>query len=154
MSVFRRVAYCLFSILIGGPAMTTNAAEPHTFAQPITQTFADDFAREWVDAWNSHDIERILSHYSDDFEMASPLIAQRGFSATGSLQGKEAVRAYWTPAVGPGSTLQFELIQALVSVDSIAIHYRSGSRLCVEVVRFNAQGRVTAGAAHYYPAIE
>jgi len=134
--------------------MTTNAAELHTFTQPITQAFADDFAREWVDAWNSHDIERILSHYSDDFEMTSPLIAQRGFSATGSLRGKEAVRAYWTPAVGPGSTLQFELIQALVSVDSIAIHYRSGSRLCVEVVRFNAQGVVIAGAAHYYPAIE
>lgn len=154
MSAFRSAAYCLFSILIGGAAMTTNAADAHTFTQPITQAFADDFAREWVDAWNSHDIERILSHYSDDFEMTSPLIAQRGFSATGSLQGKEAIRPYWTPAVGQGSTLQFELIQALVSVDSIAIHYRSGSRLCVEVVRFNSQGVVTAGAAHYYPAIE
>lgn len=154
MSVFRRIVYCLFSILIGGAAMTTHAAEQHTFTQPITQAFADDFAREWVAAWNSHDIERILSHYSDDFEMASPLIAQRGFSATGSLKGKEAVRAYWTPAVGPGSMLQFELIQALVSVDSIAIHYRSGTRVCVEVVSFNDQGMVTAGAAHYYPAIE
>lgn len=154
MCIIRRIAYSLFSILIGEAAMTTHAAEPQTFTQPISQAFADDFAREWVAAWNSHDIERILSHYSEDFEMTSPLIAQRGFSATGSLQGKEAVRAYWTPAVGPGSTLQFELIQALVSVDSIAIHYRSGSRLCVEVVRFNDQGMVTAGAAHYYPAIE
>jgi len=48
-------------------------------------------------------------------------------------------------------------LQAFVSVDSIAIHYRSngsGGRLCVEVLQFNTDGKVIAGAAHYYPAIE
>ena len=33
------------------------------------------FAREWVDAWNSRDLDRIMAHYTEDFEMTSPLIA-------------------------------------------------------------------------------
>ena len=42
----------------------------------ITREFADRFAQEWIDAWNSHHLERVLSHYADDFEMSSPYIAQ------------------------------------------------------------------------------
>ncbi len=156
MTTIRRLACCLLLSLTGAIAMTSHAAQA-TGQNQLTQDFADAFARDWVDGWNSHDIERILSHYSADFEMRSPLIALRGFDPSGRLKGKQAVRAYWAPAVGPGSTLQFELLQAFVSVDSIAIHYRSngsGGRLCVEVLQFNAAGEVIAGAAHYYPAIE
>jgi hypothetical protein len=36
--------------------------------------FAERFAKEWVAAWNSHDLELILAHYEDDFEMSSPII--------------------------------------------------------------------------------
>ncbi len=156
MTTMSRLACCLLLSLTGAIAMTSHAAEAAGPAH-LTQEFADAFARDWVDGWNSHDIERILSHYSDDFEMRSPLIALRGFDASGRLKGKDAVRAYWEPAVGPASTLHFEFLQVFVSVDSIAIHYRSngsGRRLCVEVLQFNADGEVIAGAAHYYPAIE
>ena len=110
MTTLCRLACFLLVIQTGITPMTTHAADQSP-RQPLTQAFADAFARDWVDGWNSHDIERILAHYSADFEMRSPLIAQRGFSATGRLVGKEAVRAYWTPAVGPGSTLRFELLQ-------------------------------------------
>ena len=29
---------------------------------------ARTFAEEWVAAWNAHDLERILAHYSDEFK--------------------------------------------------------------------------------------
>lgn len=25
------------------------------------------FARDWIASWNAHDMQRILSHYMDDF---------------------------------------------------------------------------------------
>lgn len=155
MKTLCRLACVLLLHFTGITPMSTHAAD-FSPDQPLTQAFADAFARDWVDGWNSHDIERILAHYSADFEMRSPLIAQRGFAANGRLQGKEAVRAYWAPAVAPGSALHFELLQAFVSVDSIAIHYRSngsGGRTVVEVLQFNEQGLVDAGSAHYFPAI-
>lgn len=43
----------------------------------IDSNRAQEFAAEWIAAWNSHDLERILSHYAEDFEMASPLIIER-----------------------------------------------------------------------------
>ncbi len=39
----------------------------------IDQQWAQAFAEDWIASWNSHDMERILAHYTDDFEMSSPL---------------------------------------------------------------------------------
>src|SRR5689334_20299084 len=60
------------------------------------KTFAERFATEWIAAWNSHDLDRVLSHYADDFEMSSPIIAQIAGEPSGKLKGKKAVGAYWS----------------------------------------------------------
>jgi hypothetical protein len=43
----------------------------------IERTWAEMFAREWIANWNAHNLEGVLAHYSDDFEMTSPLIVER-----------------------------------------------------------------------------
>ena len=35
-----------------------------------------EFARQWIDAWNAHDLERILSPYAPDVVFRSPVAAQ------------------------------------------------------------------------------
>lgn len=118
---------------------------------PIDSEFAREFAEEWIAAWNSGDLERILSHYSDDFEMRSPFIAQRGFSATGVLRGKDAVRPYWDAAIKTAAPpIKFELIDACAGVNTVAIHYRSvGRTYVVEVIEFDDQRRAVCGNACY-----
>jgi ketosteroid isomerase-like protein len=39
----------------------------------MTEAEAEVFALEWVAAWNSRDLERILQHYTEDVEITSPL---------------------------------------------------------------------------------
>jgi hypothetical protein len=56
----------------------------------LNKTFAERFAAEWIAAWNSHDLDRVLSHYADDFEMSSPYIAELAGEPSGKLKGKEA----------------------------------------------------------------
>ena len=56
--------------------------------------FAAGFAAEWIAAWNAHDLQRVLSHYTDDFEMTSPKIVQIAGEPSGRLVGKAAVGAY------------------------------------------------------------
>lgn len=109
----------------------------------IDEEFAREFAAAWIDAWNSGDLERVFSHYADDFEMRSPLIVERGFSSTGTLRGKEAIRPYWGAGIATADPpLVFELIGVYAGVDTVAIHYRSvGRRYVVEVVEFDEQGR-------------
>jgi ketosteroid isomerase-like protein len=38
----------------------------------LTLEQAQSFASSWASAWNAHDLDRVLEHYEDDFEMASP----------------------------------------------------------------------------------
>lgn len=59
---------------------------------PITRDFAERVAEEWIVAWNAHDVPRVLSHYEDDFEMASPLIIEIAGEPSGVLRGKERRR--------------------------------------------------------------
>jgi ketosteroid isomerase-like protein len=117
----------------------------------IDRTFAREFAVEWIAAWNSGDLERILSHYVDDFEMRSPLIVERGFSPTGILRGKAAIRPYWAAGLANATPpLEFELIDAYAGVGTIAIHYRSVTRkYVVEVLELDEQRRaIRATACH------
>jgi hypothetical protein len=69
----------------------------------ITREQAQHFANEWIAAWNNHDRTRILSHYSDDFTMASPRIPAVANEPSGVLVGKQAIGAYWEKALAPPS---------------------------------------------------
>ena len=116
----------------------------------IDPQWALSFAREWIEAWNSHDLERILSHYSEDFEMASPLIVERMGEPSGVLKGKAAVRPYWEQGLAAQPPLRFELLDVLTGIRSITIYYRSvGRRVVAEVLEFNPQKEVVRGAAHW-----
>src|SRR5712664_3480888 len=89
----------------------------HRGMRMIDRNWAEAFAREWVDAWNAHDLERILSHYRDNFEMASPLIVERMGVASGRLKGKEAIRRYWGQGLAGAPDLRFELTAVMVGVN-------------------------------------
>lgn len=115
----------------------------------LTQDFADHFATEWLAAWNAHDLSRILSHYTDDFEMSSPYIAQLLGEPSGMLKGKAAVGAYWRRALDRIPDLRFELVSTLIGVDSLALYYKGARGMAVEVFFFNEEGRVTKACAHY-----
>lgn len=111
--------------------------------------FAEHFANEWIAAWNSHDLNRILTHYEDDFEMSSPVIPVVVGEPSGKLRGKAAVRAYWAEALQKLPNLHFELVTALAGVDSVTVYYKGHRGLCAEVLHFSPGGKVRAAFAHY-----
>lgn len=115
----------------------------------VTGEFARRFAGEWIAAWNAHDLERILSHYTDDFEMSSPVIVQLMGEPTGTLKGKAAVRDYWTKALDRLPDLRFELVDVYAGASSVVIHYRGPRGLSAEAFWFNSEGKVDRAAAHY-----
>lgn len=107
------------------------------------------FAREWIAAWNSHDLERILAHYEDDFEMSSPIIPVLAGEPSGRLRGKGPVGAYWSKALEKTPDLHFDLVTVLAGVDSVTLYYRGHRGLAAEVLHFSASGKVRAAFAHY-----
>lgn len=116
----------------------------------LTQQQAIAFAREWIEAWNARDLPRVLAHYTDDFEMASPFIVQIANELSGTLKGKERVAAYWKAALQMHPHLHFELLGIFAGASSVVIHYRANfGRLGAEVLFLNESGKVYCAAAHY-----
>jgi ketosteroid isomerase-like protein len=115
----------------------------------IDSQLANEFANHWVEAWNSHDLDAILSHYTDDFEMSSPVIVGTMNEPSGKLKGKEIIRAYWSKALAKYPDLYFEKLHVLVGVGSVTIIYNGVRGLSAEVFHFNNQAKVYAAYAHY-----
>jgi ketosteroid isomerase-like protein len=42
----------------------------------LTKEQAHEFAEHWVQSWNSHDLDEIMSHYEEDVVLVSPVAAQ------------------------------------------------------------------------------
>ena len=110
---------------------------------------ANEFANHWIESWNSHDLDKILSHYTDDFEMYSPVIVSSMNEPSGRLKGKDIIRVYWSKALAKYPDLRFEKQQVLVGVNSATILYTGVRGLSAEVFHFNSLGKVYAAYAHY-----
>ena len=115
----------------------------------MDKNFAEHFAADWIAAWNAHDLDRVLSHYTDDFEMSSPIITKVANEPSGTLRGKAAVGAYWAKALQMLPDLHFELITTLLGVNSITLYYMGARGLAAEVFYFDTNGKVHRAAAHY-----
>ena len=40
----------------------------------INRERAWEFAHEWLDAWNKHDVDLIMKHYANSIEFCSPIV--------------------------------------------------------------------------------
>jgi hypothetical protein len=101
----------------------------------MNHKFAEHFAADWIDSWNAPDLNRILSHYTDDFEMSSPMIFRSQMSRL--VRSKE--KPPLAPAIQLIPNLRFELLSTLVGVNSITLYYKG------------ARGRLAAEACHFGP---
>jgi hypothetical protein len=115
----------------------------------IDKEFAERFAQHWIASWNAHDLDEILSHYTDDFEMHSPIVVERMGIADGVLRGKSTVGEYWAIGLAAMPKLHFELINVFVGCASLIIYYKGRRGYSCEVFHFNNQGKVYKAAAHY-----
>ena len=119
--------------------------------QPSRHEAADLAAlgRDWIAAWNSRDLERVLSLYAEDSEMTSDKIPALGFDASGTLRGKARIRAYRGKALQLLPDLHFDLIDTYVSPDSIVVFYQNerGAKIC-EYLRLNPEGKIIQGSAN------
>src|SRR5450631_1328641 len=106
---------------------------------PLQAPFAREFARNWVDAWNSHDLERILTHYDDEVLLTSP-VALKLLKGDGTVRGKAALREYFLRGIQAYPNLRFDLIDALWGTETIVIYYINNVRgsKTAEVVLLNS----------------
>ena len=117
----------------------------------MTHAEARALAEQWIANWNRKDVEAVLAHFSDDIVFTSP----RAQMIVGSsrLEGKAALREYWTRALARIQTLHFRLDYVIGDGDRLSIVYTSeidGKRLrAAEFVVFSPDGLIREGEAMY-----
>jgi hypothetical protein len=116
----------------------------------MTEQEAIAIAQNWLHDWNQHNLDAILSHYADDVEFTSPLIAKLTRYENGIITDKAALREYFATGLAAYPDLKFEPLQILVGVNSIVIYYRSvQGLLAAECITINSQGLIAHSTAHY-----
>ncbi len=116
----------------------------------LTEAEARQFAQHWIAAWNSHDLEAILSHYSPDIVLTSPMAAKLLNDASGNVAGKEGLRAYFKRGLEGYPELAFELLDVMWGLSSVVLYYvnQKGTKTG-EFMELDANGKVVRVVANY-----
>ncbi|HET6567509.1 MAG TPA: nuclear transport factor 2 family protein [Rhodothermales bacterium] len=116
----------------------------------FTEKEAQEFADHWVQAWNAHDLDRIMSHYAANVILVSPVAANLLNDPSGTLRGKEALRAYFARGLEAYPHIKFELVDVLWGLSSVVLYYvnQKGTKTA-EFMEIDADAKVVRVVANY-----
>jgi ketosteroid isomerase-like protein len=98
--------------------------------------------RDWLNAWNSRDIDRLMDHYHEDIEFTSPTVIKRWNNPSGKLIGKEALRKHFMKGFEQANHIQFELLGILEGIDGFILVYRKEMQgMGADLVTLNEMGK-------------
>lgn len=80
-------------------------------------------AVKWFDAFNKHDLEKLLSLYDDNAQHYSPKLKIRKPETQGLIKGKSALREWWQDAFERLSSLQYEVIKLTADEEQVFMEY-------------------------------
>jgi NAD(P)H-dependent FMN reductase/ketosteroid isomerase-like protein len=132
-----------------GPGERPGTGADRAAGAPVDQHAAVEFAAEWERNWNAHDLDALLAHFAEDVVFTSPVAAQLLPDGDGVIRGREALRSYWSYALGLLPDLHFTVENVYSGLDAIAITYRNhaGNRVC-ELLRFDGALVITGHATY------
>jgi hypothetical protein len=101
-------------------------------------------------AWNSHDLDAVMSHYAQEVVLTSPTAAKLLSDPSGIVTGKEAVRSYFERGLEAYPNLTFELLDVMWGVSSVVLYYvnQKGTKTG-EFMEFDANQKVVRVVANY-----
>ena len=116
----------------------------------LSETDAQQFARSWIQAWNSHDLDAVMAHYAPEVVLTSPTAAKLLNDPSGTITGKEAVRSYFERGLKAYPDLTFELLDVMWGISSIVLYYlnQKGTKTG-EFMEFDAHQKVVRVVANY-----
>ena len=116
----------------------------------LSEIEARQFAQAWLQAWNSHDLDAIMSHYSPEVILTSPTAAKLLRDPSGTVAGKQALRSYFERGLEAYPNLTFELLDVLWGVSSVVLYYvnQKGTKTG-ELMEFDSNQKVVRVVANY-----
>ena len=116
----------------------------------VTETEARNMAGHWEQAWNSHDLEEIMSHYGENVVLVSPVAARILNDPAGTVVGKESLRMYFKRGLEAYPGLKFALVDVMWGLSSLVLYYvnQKGTKTG-EFMELDANGKIVRVVANY-----
>jgi ketosteroid isomerase-like protein len=123
----------------------------------MNRSEANEFALNWIRAWNRKDVNGVLEHYTEDAKFVSPKAAT--FVGNPIVEGKKALSRYWQLAAIKIEKIEFTLDHIVwdSASNELVIFYEANlngvcTRAC-EAMKFDSFGKQVSGEAMYGASI-
>jgi ketosteroid isomerase-like protein len=80
-------------------------------------------ATSWFEAFNKHDLERLLSLYDDNALHYSPKLKIHKPNTNGLIKGKDALRNWWADAFNRLPNLHYQVIKLTADDEQVFMEY-------------------------------
>ena len=119
----------------------------------MTPNSLQAIAFKWFDAFNSHNLEQLLSLYDDEAEHYSPKLKIRKPETNGLVSGKQALREWWQDAFERLPTLHYKVTSLTANSDRVFMEYirmvkEEDDMLVAEVLDVKA-GKIIASRVYH-----
>lgn len=89
----------------------------------MTPETLQSIAFKWFDAFNSHQLEQLLSLYDDEARHFSPKLKIRKPETNGFVEGKQALREWWQDAFERLPSLHYKVTSLTANGDRVFMEY-------------------------------
>ncbi len=80
-------------------------------------------AMKWFEAFNTHDLEKLLALYHNEAEHFSPKLKIREPQTNGLIKGKQALRTWWQDAFDRLPSLRYEVKKLTADEEQVFMEY-------------------------------
>ena len=119
---------------------------------------ANDHVKRWIEAWNKHDLQTVLSMYSEEIEFSSPKIKAVFPERTISkITNRKDLKEYWSKALKKYPKLNFVLKESIFHNNVCLIEYYAvldGRTRTLVIEKFEMQNGLVIKSSVFYGAEE
>ncbi len=83
----------------------------------------EQLGHAWLEAFNAHDVDRLVSLYADDCTHTSPKLRVLHPETHGQLVGKPALREWWASAMKRLPGLRYQLVALTANGERVVLEY-------------------------------
>ncbi len=83
-----------------------------------------EIANKWFEAFNEHNLEKLLALYHNEAEHFSPKLKFRRPETNGLIKGKRALREWWEDAFKRLPSLKYEVVKLTADDEQVFMEYK------------------------------
>lgn len=111
-------------------------------------------AQKWFEAFNEHDLEKLLRLYDADAKHYSPKLKLREPQTNGLVQGKDQLRKWWKDAFDRLPTLHYNVNTLTADTERVFMEYtrkvnNEEDMFVAEILEINADGLISASRVYH-----